>query len=73
MTFWIFLSLLNIASAFYSISYSADENYPQIVGSPVVFKVPPSPEHVADIFSRLSGKAPILREGVFLKFHIALN
>ncbi len=60
---FLFLVFPALASAFYSISYSAPKDSAQVVGSSQVFTSAPSVRQVADIVARLSGHAPILREG----------
>lgn len=52
------------ANAFFSINYSAEESHPALMTSPSVFKEVPTAEHVADIYARLSGLPPLLREGL---------
>ena len=49
--------------AFFSINYSANEGQPALMTLPGVFKDVPNAEHIADIYARLSGLPPILREG----------
>jgi hypothetical protein len=61
--------LLPVAvSANYAIHYSSTNLHPQVVrnGDEVKFAKPPSAEHVADIYARLSGLPPLLHEGINL-------
>jgi hypothetical protein len=53
-------------NAFFSINYSAEENHPALMTSPVVFKEAPNAEQVADIYARLSGISPLLSEGCLI-------
>ena len=55
--------LQSTVNAFFSINYSANEGHPALMTLPGVFKDVPNAEHVADIYARLSGLPPILREG----------
>ena len=49
----------------YSVYYKATEDGPKLIsGELVAFAEPPSSNHIADIYARLSGLAPILREGI---------
>jgi hypothetical protein len=62
--FFLIACLLPCAvQAFFSINYAADESHPKIMTQPGFFKDAPTPDHVADIYSRLSGHAPLLWEG----------
>lgn len=67
-----FLSLLALgkfAVGSFSIHYqSAPEQESKIMNFGSVFAAPPSAEQVADIYNRLSGKAPLLWEGELLPF-----
>ena len=54
--------LIQNAGAFYSINYAADLNiYPKIVNAGASFTSAPSAEHVADVYARLSGHAPLYK------------
>jgi hypothetical protein len=59
----VFCLIQYTVNAFFSINYSADESHPALMTLPGVFMEAPTPEHVADIYTRLSGLPPILREG----------
>lgn len=61
-----FVSLLVVqttVNAFFSVNYAADESHSALMTLPNVFLTVPSAEHVADIYARLSGLPPLLREG----------
>lgn len=51
------------AHAFYSVNYIASKDHPQVVGQVGSFKNAPDAEHIADVYARLGGLAPLLREG----------
>ena len=57
------------ANAFFSINYSADESQPKLMTSSGVFKDVPSAVHIADIYARLGGLSPLLREGFGKNLH----
>jgi hypothetical protein len=57
----IALILLASAEAFFSVSYYGPEG--AIVNTGAYFVEAPSADHIADIYFRLSGLPPILREG----------
>jgi hypothetical protein len=61
MVFFALLFLPTVA-AFYSIHYSAKSNHPAVIGQ-ARFVNSPSATQVADIYARVSGKAPLLSEG----------
>jgi hypothetical protein len=68
----IFLLQATANHAFFSINYSAEENHPALMTSPVVFKEAPNAEQVADIYARLSGISPLLSEGYFITVLLSL-
>jgi hypothetical protein len=67
MRFLVAFCLLHAtAQAFFSINYAADESHPSLMTPPGVFKDAPKAEHVADIYARLSGRAPLFWEGLWV-------
>ena len=53
-----------VVNGFYSINFAVnDDKAVNVVGAGQTFSGPPSAEHVADIYARLSGLPPLLREG----------
>lgn len=68
------LSLITPALSFYSISYAATSKYHQVQGQVgQTFIEAPSAEHVADMYARLSGLPPLLREGKGKTHHVSKN
>ena len=62
MMILITLLLPLISAGSYSIHYSGREHHPSVIGQ-AAFSSSPSATQVADIYSRVSGQAPILNEG----------
>ena len=60
---WFFAHIAT-SQAFYSVNYIASSNHPQVVGQVGSFKNAPDADHVADIYTRLGGLNPLLREGI---------
>lgn len=61
MIFALFLFYFGSAGAFYSINYVADlSEHPRVLNAGGAFLSAPSAEHVADVYARLSGHAPLL-------------
>lgn len=61
----LFLLFPALISAKYSVHYVKGVGNPKLIGERAEFTASPSAEHVADIYTRLSGLAPILREGSY--------
>ena len=55
--------LFPTASALYSIHYYAPSGHAEVVGDELEFSRSPSAMQVADIYARLGGHAPIMKEG----------
>lgn len=53
--------LARSAGAFYSISYSAEGADKRVANAGASFVSAPSAEHVADVYARLSGHAPLFK------------
>ena len=57
---WAVLCCVGFSTAFYSINYVADPNqHPGVLNAGASFLSAPSAEHVADVYARLSGHAPL--------------
>lgn len=68
MKFFVALLVVQTTvNAFFSVNYAADESHSALMTLPNVFLTVPSAEHVADIYARLSGFPPLLREGSMAK------
>jgi hypothetical protein len=65
------LLLLPTVAAYYSIHYSAKSNHPGVIGQ-ANFVNSPSATQVADIYARVSGKAPLLSEGSISKSQVVI-
>jgi hypothetical protein len=61
----LFVALLPAVSAVFSLHYVAKSHHPAVVGEEAKFLHAPNALQVADIYSRVSGLAPLLREGLF--------
>jgi len=58
-----FLSVITTALSSYSLGYYS-QSFSKILNAGIhYFRDAPTAEHVADIYSRISGAAPLLREG----------
>ncbi len=67
--FIAFLALLGtFAQAFYSVNYYPGNSKTEIVNKGAFFMEAPDAVQVADIYSRLSRAAPLLKEGIHLCF-----
>ena len=69
MRILISLSFIISTALSYSINYYSKNNgivEDVVNGGLSSFKEAPSPEHIADIYSRVSGLAPILSEGILI-------
>lgn len=60
---FVLLLLPFAVQAFYSINFAADKDASGVKGGKSTFISPPMPEHVADIYARMSGYNPLLHEG----------
>jgi hypothetical protein len=63
MALSLFLLLLPIIEATYSIHYYAGISESKIVNTDSTFVASPDAIHVADIYARISGLTPLLSEG----------
>ena len=61
--FMALVVVVTTVNAFFSVNYAADESHSALMTLPNVFLTVPNAEHVADIYARLCGLPPILREG----------
>ena len=52
-------ALVTPSAGFYSINYAADSQHPQVLNAGGSFLSAPTAEHVADVYARLSGHAPL--------------
>ena len=52
-------ALVTQSVGFYSINYAADSQHPQVLNAGGSFLSAPTAEHVADVYARLSGHAPL--------------
>jgi hypothetical protein len=68
MLFVSIVLLLVVCSAeqsLFTLSYAAPTGHPQLVNANTPIKiVMPSPLHVADLYARIAGHAPLLLEGI---------
>ncbi len=58
-----FLLLSQSVVGLYSVHYIASEEQPQFTGKQSFFAKAPDAIHVADMYARMSGLPPLLREG----------
>ena len=60
------LSRVVLISASYSLSYYSNEATKILNAGLHSFQDTPTAQHIADIYTRISGLSPILREGIML-------